>query len=134
MAMTRTLDVLVAGTARGEVLRLAAPVSFWGGVDPETGRVVQAGHPSEGADTAGRVLVLPALIGSSSSSAILVEVLRNGVAPAAILLPAADAILPIGALVAAEMGWPTLPILAGDVSRLETGMHVAVAEDGTVAA
>lgn len=104
-------EVLIDGTARGRVLRLSAPIGFWGGVDPETGRIIDPRHPNHGGIVAGRVLVVPATVGSSSSSAVMLELLRRGRAPAALILGARDAILPLGVLVARELGYTTIPVL-----------------------
>ena len=102
--------VLIAGTAAGPLLILRAPLGFWGGVDPATGRIVAARHPDQGADIAGRILALPGTIGSSSSSAVMLELLYRNRAPAGLVL-AADAILSLGVVVAREMGYPTIPVL-----------------------
>ena len=105
-------DIVVAGApARGPLLKLRAPISFWGGVDPATGRIVDARHPDFGASVAGTFLALPATIGSSSSSSILLELISRGLAPAAMILVDIDAILLIALSVSAEMDWPAPPAL-----------------------
>lgn len=103
---------LLAGTATGELLLLGAPLSFWGGVDPATGLIIQVRHPQCGVSIAGKILCLPATIGSSSSSAVLLELIRLGKAPAALVMGTPDAILLIGCLIAEEMGWPAPPAVA----------------------
>lgn len=136
MELTRG-RVLVAGQAEGRVLRLAEPVSFWGGVDPQTSVLTDPRGPVPGATIAGRVLVLAQTRGSSSSSAILLELLRGGRAPAALVLAEVDAILIIGVLVAREMGWPTIPVLelplAGHAA-LDDSQTVRVTDDGAILA
>ena len=102
---------LVDGTGAGPLLRLSSPISFWGGVDPVAGRIVDPRHPEHGARVAGTVLWIPSAVGSSSSSAIMLELLREGSAPAAVLMGRADAILALGAVVAAELGYATIPIV-----------------------
>lgn len=104
-----TATPLLPGSASGDVLKLEAPLSFWGGVDPKTGNIIQVRHPQCGTSIAGRILCLPATIGSSSSSAVLLELIRGGNAPAALVMGAPDAILLIGCLVAKEMGWEAPP-------------------------
>jgi predicted aconitase with swiveling domain len=99
---------------------LDAPISFWGGVDAATGRIADVRHPQLGESVAGTVLFLPGTIGSSSASAVLMELVHNGHAPAAIVLDAPDAILLLGLIVAREMGWPT-PVAV----RLPGGRHPA---------
>lgn len=103
--------VLVAGEAEGRLMRLGAPISFWGGVDPATGRVADPRHPDHGRSIAGTVLLVGEAVGSSSSSAVMLELLRGGVAPAAVLMGRADAILALGVVVARELGHPTIPVL-----------------------
>ncbi len=71
-------------------LHLDEPLSFWGGLDPVTGRIVDAHHPQRGACIAGRRLVLPGTRGSTSSPGVLVEAIRLGNGPAAIVLPGPD--------------------------------------------
>ncbi|MCO5160784.1 MAG: DUF126 domain-containing protein [Mesorhizobium sp.] len=101
-------EILVAGRAgHGEALVLDEPISFWGGVDPKTGRIADVRHPQHGESIAGKVLFLPGTIGSSSASAVLLELVRNGHAPAALVMHEPDAILLLGLIVAKEMGWET---------------------------
>ena len=100
-----------AGEGRGQLLVLERPLSFWGGVDPETGRVSDPRHPQYGESLHGRILVMERAIGSSSSSAIMLELLRNDVAPAAIALGSTDAILVLGILVAEELGYSSIPLI-----------------------
>ncbi|MEJ1159916.1 aconitase X swivel domain-containing protein [Prosthecomicrobium sp. N25] len=106
------LDVLVPGTAVGDVLRLTAPLSFWGGVDPATGTITDVRHPEHGRSVAGRILAVPETRGSSSSSSIMLELIHAGRAPAALVLGSVDAILVLGVLVAREMGLPHPPVYA----------------------
>jgi predicted aconitase with swiveling domain len=81
-------------------LILTAPLSFWGGIDPETGKIIDVHHPQLGAIIAGKVLVMPSGRGSSSSSTVLAEALRLGKGPAAIVLDQPDPIIWLGAYVA----------------------------------
>ena len=109
------------GTGSGPLLVLRKPLSFWGGVDPLTGAVSDPRHPRHRDRLGGRILVMERTIGSSSSSAIMLELLRNGVAPAGIVVGRPDAILVLGILVARELGYPTVPLLrVGDdgIARL----------------
>jgi len=77
--------LIAPGRARAPALVLDEPLSLWGGLDPATGRVIELRHPQHGATVSGRVLVLPAARGSSSSASVLAEVVRAGTAPAAIV-------------------------------------------------
>ena len=94
------INVLVGGNATGATLVLDAPISFWGGVSPETGTIIEKRHPQFNANLKGKILMLPAAKGSSSGSSVLAEILRNGCGPAAIILGSPDAILATGAMVA----------------------------------
>ena len=127
-------ELLSPGDAdcRAPLLRLGAPISFWGGVDYASGRITQAGHPERGRSIAGTVLAIPATIGSSCSSAVLAELIRAGQAPAALLLQQVDAILVVGALVAREMGWraPTVARIALDA--LPSAGTVSVSREGMI--
>lgn len=101
-------EVLVEGAGgQGEALVMTAPISFWGGIDPRSGRVADVRHPQHGQTIAGKVLFLPGTIGSSSASAVLLELVHAGCAPAAIVIHEPDAILLLGLIVAREMGWTT---------------------------
>jgi predicted aconitase with swiveling domain len=108
--MALTAEPLLPGEAvTGTCLALTAPISFWGGVDPASGTIIDARHPERGQNIAGKILALPGTIGSSSASAVLLELVHAGKAPAALLMDAPDAILLLGLVVAREMGWPTPP-------------------------
>ena len=109
--MELTGTPVCGGSAGGLLLVLQRPLSFWGGIDPLTGDIADPRHPRHRERTAGRILVMERTIGSSSSSAIMLELLRNGVAPAGIVVADTDAILVLGILVAAELGYPTVPLL-----------------------
>ncbi|MCA1951416.1 MAG: DUF126 domain-containing protein [Hyphomicrobiales bacterium] len=126
--------LLPGGPVSGPLLRLTAPLSFWGGVDPRSGAIIQVRHPQHGQNVAGMILALPGTIGSSSSAAVLLELVRNGHAPAALLLHEADAILLIGCLVARELDWPPPPAFryrAEQQAKLAAGSYT-IAEDGTI--
>lgn len=134
--MELTAEILIPGAAAaGECLALTAPISFWGGVDPRTGRIIDARHPQRDRNIAGTVLALPGTIGSSSASAVLLELVHAGRAPAAILMDAPDAILLLGLVVAREMGWPTPPALRLAAARQAelSGKRLRIGEDGRIA-
>lgn len=117
--MELTGTALQPGSAAGRLFVLQKPLSFWGGVDPLKGTVADPRHPQYGAPLAGRILVMERTIGSSSSSAIMLELLRNGVSPAGIVLGRPDAILMLGILVARELGYPTVPVVQVDESGIQ---------------
>ncbi len=125
--------VLVGGAGAGPVLRLEEPLSFWGGVDPVTGRIIDRRHPRCGESVAGRVLVMPYGRGSSSSSSVLLEGVRLGTAPAAVVLRELDGILALGAAVARELYEQSPPVVVlapADWEALREGGEVSVDVSG----
>lgn len=129
-------EPVIAGIARGRVLRLDEPVSFWGGVDPASGALTDPRGARPGETIAGRVLMLPSTRGSSSSSAVMLELLARGRAPAAVVIGTIDAILGLGIIVGREMGYPTIPLLRlapQAQAAFADGAVVAIAADGTIA-
>jgi predicted aconitase with swiveling domain len=135
--MSQQAEILVEGRdGEGEALILTQPISFWGGVDPKTGRIADVRHPQHGQCIAGRVLFLPGTIGSSSASAVLLELVHNGHAPAALVLHEPDAILLLGLIVAREMAWQGPVAVKLDRSRFSDFREktVRVSSDGTVSA
>jgi predicted aconitase with swiveling domain len=127
--------VLAAGQAVGQALVLEEPLSLWGGMDPGSGELIDARHPQRGAMLAGRVLVMPAVRGSSSSSSVLAEAVRAGRAPAAILLGEGDLILAVGAAVGEELYGVRVPVLvlsSSDLASIRDGQKLRIEEDGGV--
>lgn len=125
--------VLLAGSASGPALVLDEPLSMWGGLDPTTGEIIDRRHPQAGAHASGRVLVMPAGRGSSSSSSVLAEAIRLGTAPAAVVLSEPDDIVLLGALVAAELYGIVCPVLVADPAtyrRLRTGDDLSITPSG----
>ena len=136
MAVTTAIkaEILIDGVAEGTILKLAAPICFWGGVDPTSGRISDPQHPDYNAIVTGTILVIPRIVGSSSSSQLLLELMYLGRHPAAILLGEPDAILGIASLVGREMAFGTIPILHAPLTQLETGMHAMIAPGGRIVA
>ena len=118
---------LAQGTATGRALVLGEPLSLWGGFDLATGRVVDRHHPQLGSTLTARVVLMPAGRGSSSSSSVLAEAVRQGTAPAGIILLHADEILLVGALVAAELYGRFVPIVV-----LDQTAYAAIRDDDVV--
>jgi uncharacterized protein len=121
--------VLVGGRARGRVLVLDEPLSFWGGIDVETGVVIDRRHPQKGVRVTDAILAMPSGRGSSSSSSVLAEAIRSHTAPAAVLLGEADGIIVLGALVARELYGIAMPVAVadpGDFNSLATGAFASI--------
>lgn len=119
--------IINPGAARGEALVSRMGVSFFGGVDPETGIVVETGHDLEGRCVAGKVLVFPAGKGSTVGSYTLYRMKKAGTAPAAILNAECEPITAVGCILAAIPCLDRLPVdqfSTGDVLHIdaETGL------------
>jgi predicted aconitase with swiveling domain len=125
MSHTQTGRVIVAGQAQGLALVSLSPIGFLGGVDPDSGVVIERGHPLEGQCIAGRVLVFPTGKGSTVGSYTLYRLATAGLAPAAIINATSEPIVAVGALLA------NIPMLDRvDIAPLQTGSLVTV--DGEV--
>ena len=128
---------LVAGGASGPVISLDEPLSFWGGFDPETGRVIDRRHPQLGRSLTGSILFMPTGRGSSSSSNVVAEAIRLHTAPAAVLMSGADSIIALGAMVAEELYALTMPVatIGRDEAEVLCGWsHARLEPDGTLSA
>jgi predicted aconitase with swiveling domain len=128
-------DVVIGGTAHGRVLHSDEPLSFWGGYDYHTGEIIDRRHPLAGEVAAGCILCLPATRGSSTTTAVLLEAVKAGTAPAAILTTSVDTFFALAAIVADEMYGKPIPLVvlaAADFARLRTGETVDVRADGLV--
>lgn len=125
---------LVDGAGAGPVLWSDTGLSFWGGVDPRTGEVIDRHHPLSGRSIAGTVLALPRGRGSCSGSVVMLELLMNGAAPAALVFEAPDEVLTLGVIVADEMFGRSIPVFSvgGRFADLATATHAVIA-DGRLA-
>ncbi len=131
--MTLQAEILLHGpSTAASAFALTAPISFWGGVDPKSGLIVDGRHPERGQSISGRVLLVPATIGSSSAAAVLLELVHAGRAPAAIVLHQPDAILLLGLIVAKEMGYDTPIALRLDRDRFSAldGKPLRISDTG----
>ena len=110
----------VAGRGQGRPLLLEEPLSFWGGYDAAAGRIVEASHPQHGQSLIGRVMLMASAKGSSSSSSVLAEAIRNGTGPTAIIMRERDLIVGLGCIVASELYGCHVPVvLVSDGDWLE---------------
>ena len=124
---------IVGGRAEGEALVSRDPVSFYGGVDPETGVVTERGHAVEGECVTGRVFVFPTGKGSTVGSYVIYRMKKLGTAPAAIVNLETEAILATGCVIS-EI--PLVDNIAEeDFRKLRSGMTLRInADEGTVEA
>jgi len=123
---------LVDGSASGKLLVSDVGISFWGGIDPLNGNVIDEHHPLHGKNVNGKVLVIPSGRGSCSGSGALLELILNNCAPAALMFTDAEDILTLGVLVAEAMFDRTLPVLrisTADANSLNSGTLVHIKDN-----
>lgn len=120
-------SVLVNGSVSGELLVSDVGLSFWGGVDPLTGHIIDEHHPLKGQNVKSRIFAIPSGRGSCSGSGALLELILNDCAPAALVFTEAEDILTLGVLVAEAMFNRTLPVIRvtqREFNTLQTGVAV----------
>lgn len=126
---------IVTGEAAGRGLVSDQPLSFWGGYDQHTGEIIDRRHPLSGQIAAGRVLAIPSSRGSSTTTAVLLEAIRAGTAPAAILTTGPDHFFALASIVADEMYGKPIPVVAlndVDFAGLQSDHWLEIRADGTV--
>ena len=106
-----TGEALVPGVAEGPTMVLTQPLSFWGGYDSTSGLIIDPQHPETGRSLAGSVIVMSHAKGSSSSSSVLAQAIRNGTGPAALVLRERDLIVCIGSIIAKELYDLAVPVV-----------------------
>jgi len=115
---------VASGRAEGEALVSSEGISFYGGVDPETGKVVEKGHPLEGKSVTGKVVVFPTGKGSTVGSYTLYRMRKVGTAPAAIINKEIETIIAVGAIIS---GIPCVDRI--EIEKIKTGDKVVVDGD-----
>ena len=119
----------IAGSAKGIALVSSEPLSFWGGYDWKTGEIIDRSHPHSGEIAKGKILAIPFTRGSSTTTAVLLESIRAGTAPAGIITTATDFFFALASVVADEMYASPIPLVAvspEDFARLKTGDEVEI--------
>ena len=137
MVKTFSSRPVVAGSAEGTAIVSGEPISFWGGLDPRTGEITDRRHELSGAIVTGKVFVFPHGKGSSTASSVLLEAIRAGTAPAAVINLKVAPMLALGAIIAEELYHTTMPVVVlspEDFAAIRAGDHVVVDSDGTVTA
>jgi predicted aconitase with swiveling domain len=126
---------VVAGSAEGVAVVSRQPLSFWGGLSPRTGEIIDRRHERSGEIITGKVFVFPQGKGSSTGSAVFMEGIKAGTAPAAIINVKVDPILALGAIVADEMYHKAVPVVVlsqKDFDAIQEGDYLVVNPDGTI--
>ncbi len=99
MATTISARTICRGKATGEALISKDPIGFLGGVDPQTGIVIEKGHSLEGKVISGKVLIFPNGKGSTVGSYVMLQLAKNKKSPAAIINSSAEPIIAVGAII-----------------------------------
>ncbi len=126
---------IIPGHAQGIALVSNAPLSFWGGYNHATGEIVDRRHPLSGQIAAGRILCVPFSRGSSTTTAVLLEAIHAGTAPAAIITIERDFFFALAAVVAEELFALPLPVIAldaADFATLRNGDRLDIDAAGTI--
>jgi predicted aconitase with swiveling domain len=126
---------VVAGEAEGDALVSSDAISFWGGYDFHTGEIIDRHHPLAGVRAAGRILAVPFSKGSSTTTAVLLEAVRAGTAPAAILTTGVDSFFALASIVADVMYGKPFPVVAlepADFGSLRSGERLRVEASGVI--
>ena len=126
---------VVEGEAEGEALVTREALSFWGGYDFHTGDIIDKHHPLAGVRAAGRILAVPFSKGSSTTTAVLLEAVRAGTAPAAMITTGVDSFFALASIVADVMYAKSFPVIAlepNDFTVLRTGMRITVDRSGVI--
>lgn len=124
--MIRAAKAYAPGEAEGTALVLAQELSFWGGVEVETGKIIDHSHPDLGKNVAGSILVMPGGRGSSSSSSVLAEAIRLGTGPLGIVLARPDPILTVASLVAQSLYEVRCPVVVCAIDGFATGDRLRI--------
>jgi predicted aconitase with swiveling domain len=113
--------IIYKGKGEGEALTTNQPISFYGGVDPNTGVVIEKGHEMQGQSVKGKVLVFPTGKGSTVGSYTLYRMKKNGTAPAGIVNTECETVVAVGAIIS------EIPCVDSvDISRIKTGDAVRI--------
>ena len=113
--------IIYNGRAEGTALVSSSPMSFYGGINPDTGEVIERGHELKGQSVKDKVLVFPYGKGSTVGSYVLFRLRKNGVAPCAILNAKCETIVAVGAIISET---PCVDMI--DISRIRSGFMVSV--------
>ena len=116
--------IIYKGKAEGEALVTSMPISFYGGVDPNTGVVIEKGHELQGISIKAKILVFPQGKGSTVGSYTLYRMKKNGTAPAAMINKETETIVAVGAIIS-EI--PTIDKI--DIAKIKTGNKVSIQND-----
>ncbi|MHC5534567.1 aconitase X swivel domain-containing protein [Priestia megaterium] len=128
-------DIVVNGEGEGGVISTSVPLSFWGGLDPSTGKIIDKYHPLKGRVISGKIFILPEGRGSCTGSGVLVEAITSGNAPSGLILRKMDEVIILGGIVAAEIFAQQIPIIVlndDDFKKALNSSYAKIRSDGYV--
>ena len=135
MTTISAITIVVPGAASGPAFASDEPISFWGGLDPNSGEIIDRRHPLSGHNIAGGILVIPNGRGSCSASGVFLEAIRNRFGPAAIIISRIDPIIGLGSILGDELYGRRVPVLVvsePDREKISTGDKVTISENGQI--
>lgn len=127
---------VIPGSANGLGLVSSEPLSFWGGYDWKSGEITDRKHPLSGLNAKGKILAIPFTRGSSTTTAVLLEAIRAGTAPRAIITTGTDFFFALASVVADELYSQSLTLVAisaEDFASLQTGDQIEINNEGMIA-
>ena len=133
--LTITGKPVIPGSASGPALVSNEPLSFWGGYDWKTGEIIDRRHPLSGSIAKEKILAVPFTRGSSTTTAVLLESVRAGTAPNAIITTATDFFFALASVVADELYTKPIPLVAvseTNFTKLKTGDNIQINSSGII--
>ncbi len=127
------LKPVIAGTINAPALVLETSISFWGGIDYESGLIIDQSHPQVGKAIGGTCLIVPMVRGSGGTPGNIADMLRRGCGPAGIVIGHADINVMAGIKVAQRLYGSDCPMFVADGKQLalfKTAKPVSIEEDG----
>ena len=125
----------IPGSTTGLALVSHEPLSFWGGYDWKSGEIIDRRHPLSGMIAKGKILAIPFTRGSSTTTAVLLEAIRAGTAPNAIITTSTDFFFALASVVADELYATPLPLVAiseSEFALLQTGQYIEIDSSGGI--
>jgi uncharacterized protein len=126
---------VIPGNASGIALVSHEPLSFWGGYDWKSGEITDRRHSLSGINAKGKVLAVPFTRGSSTTTAVLLEAIREGTAPIAIITTGTDLFFALASVVAGELyekSFPLIALTSSDFDQLISGDQIDIEENGNL--
>jgi len=116
--------VIYKGKVQGEALVTSQPISFYGGVDPATGTIIEKGHELQGQSVKGKILVFPTGKGSTVGSYTLYRMKKNGTAPSGMINEECETVVAVGVIIS------EIPCVDKiDISKIKTGDKILIEND-----